>query len=139
MSIFGDATIRLDPWQPEFGAEVPAVGAAAEESGTVAIDVEVPADGWAPIVPGSIDLPRRLVFVDGVRRVEARLVGRRGDKRFLGAFGSWGVGAVAVENGSAAFLTHEVGRNIAFGSGESIDDVVNVSAALRYVPVSTAD
>ncbi len=140
MSIFGDATIRLDPWQPEFGAEAPGMGKAAEDDpSTVVIDVEFGADAWKPIVPEVATVPPRLVFVDGVRRVEARIVGRRGDKRFLGAFGSWGVGAVAVKQGAAEFLAQQIGRNIALGSGETFDELIAVSAALRYVPVSTAD
>lgn len=140
MSIFGDTTIRLDPWQPEFGAEAPGMGKPVDEdTSTVVVDVEVPADLWRPIVPSAPSTHRRLVFVDGVRRVEARIVGRRDGKRFLGAFGSWGVGAVAVVDGNAGFLTHEVGRHLALGSGETLDAAVDVSSALKYVPVSTAD
>lgn len=140
MRTFGDTTLRLDPWSPDFGAEAPGVGRPPdEESPDVVLDVEVPNDQWAPITPPAAPAPRRLVFVDGVRRVEARIVGQRDGKRFLGAFGSWGVGAVAVVDGRAAFWTHEIGRHLAFGAGATLEADVVVGPALRYSPVSTAD
>lgn len=139
VTTFSGAFIRLDPWQPEFGAEAPGMGSTSDDATTAVLDVELPVDAWVPITPASSDVPRRLVFVDGVRRIEARIVGRRGDERFLGAFGSWGVGAVAVADGTAGFLCREIGRNVVLGSGESFDRPVDVSPALRYQPVSTAD
>lgn len=140
MGVFGDASVRLDPWQPEFGAEAPGLGLQGDEDAAeVKLDVERAPDAWEPIVPTGGWSPRRLVFVDGVRRLDARIVGQREGKRFLGAFGSWGVGAVVVQDGRAEFGDCTIGRTLGLGSGAMLPEVVPVGPALTYVPYSTPD
>src|SRR6516225_2912108 len=97
MGIFGDLRVELDPWQVDYGAELPLEG--AEQSGPdeqIVLDVEVTAGEWRPIRPSASALPSQLIFVDGVRRIEARLIIRRQMRLCHGAFGSYAVGAVKV-------------------------------------------
>ena len=63
----------VEPWAPDYG--VAADESNLEASGTsVAVDVEVAADAWAPIVPqATAAVPARILFVDGVRRIDARV------------------------------------------------------------------
>ena len=114
--------LRLDPWQVEYGAELPASG--ADDTGPVVeVDpfIEVKADQWAALSPlpsAAMPLPDAVAFVDGVRRLELRVVVPRGHGWAHGAFGSWGVGAViAADGGRMVFGDHEVGRCLVIGSG----------------------
>jgi hypothetical protein len=133
---FGSLDVRLDPWPTDYGSETPGLGESAEEAPTVTLDVETAA--WQPIVPAAPSAAPRLVFVDGVRRLEARIVVREGTRRALGAFGSHAVGAVAVENGQARFTSSEVDRVVACGGGLTLPGPVAVGPALVYRPVSAA-
>src|SRR5262245_30010070 len=137
-ALFGDLDVRLDPWDVDYGSELPLE---ADELPTedVALDVEVPPSDWTPLTPPPI-APPRLVFVDGVRRIEARLVVRRGDLVAHGAFGSFAVGAVVAGAGSVAECSQvRLQRIVATGSGEVIPAPVVVDPVLTYQPVSTAD
>jgi hypothetical protein len=139
VSVFGDLDVRLDPWQVDYGAEVPIEldeEVPADEG--VILDVEIRPNEWRPIAPGSTDVLERLVFVDGVRRLEARLLVRRDDRICHGAFGSYGVGAVSVLGHVATCGEPHIDRILAIGSGQQTPRAVTVSPALTYRPVSTS-
>ena len=55
-------------------------------------------------------LPPQWIFVDGVRRIEARLIVRRQERFCHGAFGSYAVGAVKVVDLTAVCESPRVGR-----------------------------
>jgi len=68
----------VDGWDPSYGAslelEGQLEGQLAESTARIDPDVEVPAGRWRPVDPDpSGPLPDALLFVDGVRRVEAQL------------------------------------------------------------------
>lgn len=130
--------ILLDPWQPELGPELPALATpAAEPEAQVDCDVEVAAAAWVPITPAAGLAPDRFYFVDGVRRAEARIVGVRENKRFLGCFGALAVGAVAAERGAIRFHTVVTERVVVTGGGERLPAPVVVSKVLVYTPLAT--
>jgi hypothetical protein len=80
------------------------------------------------------------VFIDGVRRLEARLQVRSGDITCYGAFGSYAVGAVIAEPGrKARFGDPMVVRHLIYGSGQLPEAPVHVATALDYLPLSTPD
>lgn len=62
----------VESWDPAYG--LPGEAAELEEGeGDAVLDVEVPAAAWAPRDPApGAPLPATIVFVDGVRRVDAR-------------------------------------------------------------------
>ncbi|MDQ3430697.1 MAG: hypothetical protein M3467_00420 [Actinomycetota bacterium] len=68
----------VDPWDPGYGA---AMDAEAMEPSTAAVDVnvEVPAAQWAPLSPNGVVAPERVRFIDGVRRIDARVWITRAD------------------------------------------------------------
>lgn len=139
MSVFGDLDVRLDPWQVDYGAELQVeLDHEADADEGVILDVETPPARWRPIAPVSPDPLRRLVFVDGVRRIEARLVIRRGDRIYHGAFGSYAVGAVSVLDHEARCGELQIDRLLAVGSGQQAPQAVTVSPRLTYRPVSTS-
>lgn len=62
----------VDPWDPSYGASVD--GELAESSAEIDAGVEVPVERWAPIDPDrSLMPPEAVLFVDGVRRIDAQV------------------------------------------------------------------
>lgn len=137
MTLFGDLDLRLDPWQPEYGSEVPA--AQAPEEVAVDLGVERAAEAWQALAAPDADLPARLAFVDGVRRVEARVLARRGGKLCHGIFGSFGVGSVVVQDGRAVEGEREIDRVLALGAGQRLSGPIPVAPAIVYRTVTTSD
>jgi hypothetical protein len=62
----------VDPWDPSYGTSNDLDPGDASKA-QVDVDIEVPAAQWAPRPPPSTRPAERLVFVDGVRRVEAHV------------------------------------------------------------------
>ena len=144
MAVFGGLDLRLDPWQVEYGSELP-LGTPVNEDETdresVLADVERKAAQWGPLLPdaASAHVPRRLIFIDGVRRIEARVLARKGGRVCHGAFGSFGVGSVDVSGGAAACGEPEIHRVLALDSGEALPEAIQVGPALAYRSVSVAE
>ena len=139
MSSFGELQVRLDPWQVDYGTELPLDDVEPGPEEAAVLDIELPAAEWRPVTPGEVPTPSRLVFVDGVRRIEARLIVRRGEGLCHGAFGSYAVGAVSIADGAASCGQPRVERLVVIGSGESLPAPVSVLRGLMYRPVSTLD
>ena len=63
----------VDPWDPGYGASLDAEEL-GESSARVVTDVELPDDRWCPLDPDrQVELPSVTLFVDGVRRIDARV------------------------------------------------------------------
>ena len=107
-------TLRADPWAPDYGmgfearlGELPA-----------SADPDIEHSDWSlPVVPAAPE-PCVIWFVDGVRRVELRVLAEEEGARVHGLFGSWAVGAVR-SDGRATFEEYRVGRNLVLGGGRS--------------------
>jgi len=105
--------LRADPWTPEFGM---GFEAPLEESPLPRSDPSVETEDWsAPLSPGPASAGP-VWFVDGVRRVDLRLLADDGGRRVPGLFGSYAVGVVRC-NGRADFQEHRVCRAIVLGGG----------------------
>jgi hypothetical protein len=64
----------VDGWDPSYGASFEVDGELGESTARINTDVELAAARWRPIDPDATsDLPEALLFVDGVRRVEAQV------------------------------------------------------------------
>jgi hypothetical protein len=136
-SAFGDFDVRLDPWAAEYAGELPLDTDAAEPTEDVDLSVERPADAWTAVTPAGGELPRAVVFVDGVRRVEGRLLVRRDQRLIHGVIGSYGVGAVRVEGGQAACCDEQIGHLVVLGCGERLPGSFDLGSALTYQPASS--
>jgi hypothetical protein len=79
----------VDAWDPAYGTSMEAEEYLGESTATVDVNVELPAGQWRPIDPDPrCALPAALLFVDGVRRIEARVWvddAVQGDARATGA------------------------------------------------------
>lgn len=85
--------LHLDPWAAEYNtayqAETP------DASRPARVDIEVPASDWTPMRPAGAPAYPELLFLDGSRRVDARvLVEDDAQQVAFGALGVYGVGAV---------------------------------------------
>src|SRR6266540_5233845 len=105
-------TLRADPWAPDYGMGFDAAG----EEPAGAVDTSVETDDWS--APLSVPQPEGgpVWFVDGVRRVELRLVAQDSGRRASGLFGSYAVGSVVCD-GRATFGEHLVCRSVVLGGG----------------------
>ncbi len=79
-------------------------------------DPGVETDDWSSGISPSEPVPCPTWFIDGVRRIELRLVADDGARRAPGLFGSWAVGTVLCDGG-ASFGEHEIGRSVVIGGG----------------------
>ena len=71
----------IDPWDPgygvAFGEELDG-GALEESSAELNLDLETPGAQWRPVDPDpAVVLPGTVLFLDGVRRIDARVWGAR--------------------------------------------------------------
>jgi hypothetical protein len=113
--------LKLDPWASDYDG---AVAIAAEDMASpVPVDVTVERARWQAIDPPEGDgRPVPLVLIDGVRRVEARVLagsalgGTDGGPAF-GLLGSFAVGAVCAGNGPPEILAVDVRRLLVLGRG----------------------
>ncbi|HVT69938.1 MAG TPA: hypothetical protein VHF26_19460, partial [Trebonia sp.] len=64
----------VDSWDPSYGASFEVDGELGESTARIDTDVELPAARWRAIDPEPAgEVPEALLFVDGVRRVEAQV------------------------------------------------------------------
>ncbi len=113
----------VDPWDPGYGTSVESE---LQQSAIQAeIAIEVPAERWSPLdPPPATAVPDAIVFVDGVRRVEARAwieVGEHGETAVPGIFASYAAGGVRCD-GAAKVVDPLVGRGV-FAPGDMLTDI----------------
>src|SRR5690349_5829059 len=119
MKSFPGFDVRIDPWAVDYGGETPTqFQPEAEDPSAVELGVERDVADWKPIPPPeSLHQDQPLSFVDGVRRMEARLVVTREGRVIHGALGAFGVGVVECRDGRATFGEERRGRLAIFGAG----------------------
>ena len=112
-------TIGVEAFDAAYGA-----GFQASDDSPHAVECELVEDGGAFVAhrPTGADRPRRVAFVDGTLRTEARLTstGPEGDVS-MGLAGSWAAGAVLVDgNEPARFDRVTTGRAAIFTGGRPV-------------------
>jgi hypothetical protein len=98
----------VDPWDPAYGASLDTDMTPSEAA--VILDVERPLEHWAPIAPPpGTYVPECVVFVDGVRRIEARTwVDASDGTSHAGVFSSFAAGAVRCDAAARTAKVAEV-------------------------------
>ncbi len=125
----------MDGWDPGYGTSF-GVDAAAESVSQVTTDVELAPSMWRPIGPGPVDQPQATVFVDGVRRLEARLwisAPAEGAEASMALAASYAAGSVCCCDGSAHVLNAEVRRGL-FAVAPQASDVETWAGTYRVFP-----
>jgi hypothetical protein len=126
----GPVRFTVDPWDPGYGiafSEDPDDTALAESSAELNLDVEFPAGQWHPIAaPAGISVPGTVLFLDGVRRIEAWVWVHGGDSDGVqpspGIAASVAVGLVTC-NGTAKVDAVSVERGL-FTAAPEVTDLV---------------
>jgi hypothetical protein len=125
----------VDPWDPAYGTS--SGGQLGESSAEVDVDVEVPAAEWEPIDPSSgLAPPSAVLFVDGVRRVDAQVwVHGASGEASPALCASYAAGVVCCcPDQGAHLVTADVRRGL-FTTADDGADLV--TAAGRYETVKT--
>jgi hypothetical protein len=104
----------VDAWDPAYGSSVDLADEPAS-SATVLPDVETAV--WAPVPPAAVALPATVLFVDGVRRIDARVWVEEppGVGAGTGGFGicaSYAAGVVACTGPVARLAVAQVHRGL---------------------------
>jgi hypothetical protein len=126
------ASFAVDPWDPGYGMALGDVdgpaGGAAQALGTSSaqldLDVELPASQWRPVTPDpAVRLPGTVLFLDGVRRIEAR-IWIQGDRPepFTGIAASYAAGLVCCDGAA-----HIAGVNVERGLFTAYKDAPGIS------------
>jgi len=121
--------LRLDPWSADYDASIQLPSEALAESAPprVETDVEGP---WRAVRPGP-EPPPPLCLIDGVRRIEHRLLVEQEDRVHFGLLGSLAVGAV--EAGDEARIAEaRVSRLVCVGGGLEVEPLVAPIRGSRY-------
>jgi hypothetical protein len=111
----------IDPWDPSYGV---AVGdELGDSSADTNPDVELPAAEWRPITPEPlVSVPSAILFLDGVRRIDARLWVHGPDPQPVpGLVASLAVGLVRCD-GAAQVVDVRVDRGL-YSAVESAADL----------------
>jgi hypothetical protein len=130
-------TLRVDPWAPEYDASLQLPEAEAEEAAPVDVSVERPT--W-DAVDASAGVTPPLLIIDGVRRVELRVVSDVDGRICYGLFGSAAVGAARLDT-RAEIVEAEVRRFLVMGGGLVSGDrtVAAPGGSLEFTGISTVD
>ena len=101
----------VEAWATEYGA--PMEGEQMElTEGKVDLWVECSKEQWAPIVPQPTTLPEKVLFTDGVRRIDARLWIEDGDGGSRpGVCATYAAGAICCD-GQAKVVSSKVERGV---------------------------
>ncbi|HVR29462.1 MAG TPA: hypothetical protein VMS86_07995, partial [Thermoanaerobaculia bacterium] len=103
----------VETWAPEYGSSFDSDALAGEPEASVDLDVELPAASWRPIGRDPTLAPASSVlFVDGVRRIDARIWIPAGDTSRMGICASYAAGVVRCYADSAQIEGVEVERSV---------------------------
>jgi hypothetical protein len=128
--------LRLDPWPAEYESAIQLEEIPREAGAKV--DATVETSEWEAIRPRAAADGEEIWFVDGVRRVEARVLAEVGEKLVHGLFGSLAAGAVRSRPGTAVFEDLRVRRFLILGAGfEQAETVWAGNAAVPFEALAT--
>ena len=126
----------VESWDVRYGSSLD-IEEMPETKLTVTPDIETPPDNWAPIDPDpAVVLPGAMLFVDGVRRLDARVwfdddpAAVTDTVTSLGICGSYAAGVVCCCPGRAHLIATEVRRGV-FATTPAVTDIVTDAGCYR--------
>jgi hypothetical protein len=133
---------HVDAWDPSYGTSVVDTGADTESSARVALDIETAASDWAPLEASAVESPPAVLFVDGVRRIDARvwIEDAAGNAAVPGICASYAAGVVSCCDDGAEVVTAEVRRGLFTASPDAVDVTTSLgSYAVSLTPDGDAE
>ncbi|HET8943480.1 MAG TPA: DNA double-strand break repair nuclease NurA [Dehalococcoidia bacterium] len=131
-------TLKIDPWDPAYES---ALQLDDDATAPVEVDPFVETKDWsAPPAPVAWPRPEAIAFIDGVQRVDSRVIGDDSGQRVYGAFSSLAVGAVITTPSGATLSPGLPERVLALTGGASFGpvDIACGRLTLRFQAHSTA-
>jgi hypothetical protein len=127
----------VETWAPDYGAPVDEA-VLGDTAAQVDLAAEVPLADWAPVTPGQGPVGR-VLFVDGVQRIDARVWVTDDDGiSHLGVCASWAAGVVCCDE-RAQVVSAEVRRGVLVpGIGDDPGPITTVHGSYRPYPVPEA-
>ena len=131
-AVLTPTSYTIDPWDPSYGVAVGDELDGRESSGERVLDIELPASEWRPLKPnGDVPLPSTVLFLDGVRRIDARLWVHGADPQPTpGLVASLAAGLVCC-NGAAHVVDVRVDRSL-YTAAEQAADLRTPHATYTY-------
>lgn len=133
-------SLRIDPWAASYESALQI--AEDEQTPQVAVDPLVETEDWGPRQPEAQPAPERIAFIDGVQRVELRVIGDEDGRLVYGAFASVAAGAAITAAGQVSTITGSISRRIiALGGGARCQpwQVPCGTSSLTFHPEPAAD
>jgi uncharacterized protein len=126
--------LYVDSWDPSYGSGLDLEsGPTVESTAQLAVDIECAAGDWRPLSPPpEVRAPHRVLLVDGVRRVDARVwVEERDGMLQPGLAASYAAGVVRCDlrRGGAEVASARIQRGL-FTPSTSVNEIV--AASTRY-------
>ncbi len=124
--------LRLDPWPADY--ESPLAIGGAEEPGRFEVNAGVETADWRAVAAPAVPRPP-CCFVDGVRRVEARVLADWDGTLVHGLYGTLAAGCVRSEGSQIGFDCLEVERYLILGKGQHQESRLEIGSAwVRFAP-----
>lgn len=124
----------VESWAPEYGISADE-SQLLEAAGNVDVTVEVALADWGPLSPpAGTMLPARLLFVDGVRRIDARVWYDDNGITRAGVCASVAAGSVSCADSKATINEACVGRGFFAKSSASAGPISTKHGAYEYFP-----
>jgi len=115
----------VDAWDPSYGASADADIDLGESTANLVLDVETDADKWQPVdAPSGVTMPAAVLFVDGVRRIDARVwVDDQAGSGTVaaGLCASYSAGVICCCQGRAHLLAAERRRGLFTATPHAVD------------------
>ncbi len=126
----------VESWDPDYGTggDTDALDASTD---VVNPDVEIESATWHPITPGSTATPGTIWFVDGVRRIDARIWVTHDGLVLPGSCATVAAGAVACSGSRAEVVGVRVQRGVFTPPADSVGPIVTDHGRYEHFPVPT--
>jgi hypothetical protein len=127
------ASYTVDPWEPGYGVALGDDLDGRESTARLDLDIELPAGRWRPVSPEcSAALPSSVLFLDGVRRIDARVwVHGKQPQPIPGIATSLAAGLLCCD-GTAHIIEVRVDRGLYTAAAEATDlDTRHATYTLR--------
>ncbi len=127
----------VETWDPEYGVAADATQL-DPSPGEVDVTVERQAEDWVPILPDVSGRPESLVFIDGVRRFDARIWIGGDDSTAMrpGVCAAVAAGAVRCVEGRAEVIAAEVRRGVFAMASEGAGPILTRHGTYELYPVA---
>lgn len=126
----------VESWDPDYGTGGDA-DALEASTDVVNADAERPLPDWAPIDPTDPEVPERIYFVDGVRRIDARIWVTVDGLVLPGSCATVAAGTVVCTPGRAEVVDVRVLRGVFTPPAEAVGPIATIYGTYEHFPVRT--